>query len=118
MFIVEEYVEVKLEICMLLLGMVFMVLGEEEEGLYYLEIICKMFEFDFKLWVFLYDMQKVFVCVYGKGFLIKDYCKVVEMYEVVLKIVRDLYIQLVMDMDVVLQWIKVLEECVSGMEKI
>lgn len=56
MFIVEEYVEVKLEICMLLLGMVFMVLGEEEEGLYYLEIICKMFEFDFKLWVFLYDM--------------------------------------------------------------
>lgn len=115
---VEEHVEAKLEICMLLLGMALTALGEEEEGLYYLEITCKTFESDSKSRVSLHDMQKVLARAYGKGLPTKDHRKAAEMYEAASKTARDLHTQLVMDMDAASQWIKVPEERVSGMEKI
>lgn len=115
---VEEYVEAKLEICMLLLGMALTALGEEKEGLYYLETTCRMFESDSKLRVSLHDMQKVLARAYKEGHATKDHRKAAEMYEAASKTARDFHTQLVMDMDAASQWIKVPEERVSGMKKI
>lgn len=111
----EEFVRASVGTSKALLGNALFVLGQEVEGLHYLESVHKMIEGE-NLDPTLHQAQKFLAQSYAGRHSAQDHRKAAEMYEAASKTAPDLQIQLTMDVAAASQWVKVPEEFVRGLE--